>query len=439
MNNYELILQENGLYENRVKTREYIFFILILLLYISYETWFLHGNNLSAIITIIRLGVPVVLLSLYSLYKPRGIAASIITIYFLFILNMWILSAIFTVNIESTIGMGSRYTILIVTFFILVSIFCSKNFSLIFLTTPIYIISIIILFAMIDFGHNRWGFPISLGGYLDYAPHDRLSAIFKEPSLLAACMEYSIFMTYGLFRLRKSKLFFIIFILLIISFYFTQSIAGFISIAGTILIFYLARWLIINKNPNSISFSIYLSIFTIIGSTILLSLIVYIINLVELQYFIEQGASSGSIIPSRSPVEQTARIGDFSFMYQQFMNHPFGVGIVFENDSPVFGQKGQGNITVIPIYYWLMTTGLTGLLLIFLGFFKIFKHICIPSFFGNRSLLRYAALSYICIHIHHLSYGRWLTFNVFYILAICLALYRFKEISDNKKISLIAN
>lgn len=417
------------------KTR--LFYLLIFSLYLSYETVLFHIYEQYAALMVIRLAVPLALLVLFRKIRLAGLRELVLALCLLFICNMVVVTTIFTENMISSAEMGARYLVLLSTFFVFLFVFHPRNFGSAFLTAPLYLMLGLSALALVPFVCFRLGGGVIWSGMFDYIPYDRLSSLFKEPSLFACNLEYPLLMSWGIYRCSGRRRYALLALFFGVCLYLSESVAGMVAILFAVLFFGYVRW---HKHwaerkgmsSRDLWFTVSFLTFGMVLLAFFTTTVFVAVKLMEMK-MASGGAFRGSLavfnfLPNRSLWEQDARIGDWHFMWEQIKKHPFGVGIIFENDSSVFGQMSSnpGGVTVVPLYYWLMTTGVTGVSLLLVIFFCVLRYVVLPAWRGKISLLRYAGMAWVAINIHHLSYGRWLTFNALYVLAICLALKYFE-------------
>ncbi|KJR41809.1 membrane protein [Candidatus Magnetoovum chiemensis] len=405
---------------HKCRARDIIFFVCLFLLFMVNQTVFFHYRKWYGLIALVRIIIPIIALLIFKLYAVKGITKQIAYLYLAFLFNMMIISPIMSPDDDSTFLLLGNYAMMLLTFFIFILILHHKNFSLIYVSAPIYIMAFLALIGLIDFFHIRYN-TFLYTGLSTTIPPDRLVSIFKEPSLLSMCMLYPLYMSWGIYSTMKLKRFLFLFLFLILCFMYVRSTAGLIGIACPIILHIFLRYSNKDKWKRKILrtfFSFIIGIGAMIG-------FVYMIIYLSIRRAMH-GDFTGimtllNFLPSKRLAFQQNRLGDFKSTVEYIIDHPFGIGVMNMNYFDI------NSVFISPVPWWTITTGWLGGLLIVLIFLILLIKLIIPNISAKElTLTSYSCMSLLSIYIAQVSYGRWMDTNILYVTAICLTLNRYR-------------
>ncbi len=248
----------------------------------------------------------------------------------------------------------------------------------------------------------------------------RLQSFFLEPSKFAMFLVYPIFVSYGLYRIRRQKRFLGYAVLMMLAFIGTFSLGGYAAMggAGLVLVYFSVR----PKIPSELRWAV-----VAMGVVIVLCIGVQVFNWSanyvpagpgDFNYNrllgFASSSSSGGSLGERRRVD--------SLLLSVFASHPFGLSFINQYDSPTlgFGELGTTNAAM----FILTRTGVVGAILFTWIFSIVFYRFMLPQL-RRDCLGRYVCVGTLAVWLHSISYGTWLDVNFFYPLALVVALRRY--------------
>jgi len=423
---------------SRRSARELSFSVLFGVYLIASMTWaFKADSTLLAFEFLCRLLLPIVLFIAYRKFVPPGKAQLVLVGYAAVIVYMFGVAVVSEAPTDVIVN-TAKFLHPILFFFALVFVLHPANFSVRFLyAIPILgligAIQTLTLAALIYSGHapplnnvvliGYKNFEMPSFGVFGYAwgsialgtPYQvyRAQSFFGEPTRMASFMGVVTLISWGLYRVLRSRWFLVAAVLGLLTgfmcFSMTVDVVAFLTV---VFYFVVTRWRKMGyAGPTTVS----------VLAVIAVLLVVSYLRLAT--SFYDQDLATTNMALGHADTEVSLRVEFVQDSLRLVRDHPFGIGVIGIEDSRILTQyPGAGS--VIAPFEWTTKGGLIGLLLqlVLLGY--VMKTIVVRQV-REGGLQRYVALAFVLVLLHHCVAGEWMDAMFLFLLAAVLMLDRY--------------
>jgi len=265
----------------------------------------------------------------------------------------------------------------------------------------------------IVYGYGLFGFGSGISVATQNVFAWRLQSYFPEASKFALFLIYPMFLSYGLYRLRKNKRFLICTTLMAIAFTATFSLAGFAAVGGAILL--LCYFRLRRRFPRELRWAL------VLGGVVCLAFALYAAFQLSELYVPEDptdtafnripGFATGGSLAVRARVDAE--------LLRIFPQYPFGLSLINPYDSKLlgFGDLGTPNAFM----FVLSNAGIVGIGLFLMIFGLVYWRFMLPQL-RKECLGRYICVAAVGVWLHSISYGTWLDLSFFYPVGLAMGL-----------------
>lgn len=426
--------------------RDAVFCVLISIFLMASQTWLFKGDELlKKLEFVIRLITPIILIIFYKKYTLPPKAKVLFALYAILIFYV-LLTILFSEKPELVALNTAKY---LYTFTFPVALFLilrPRNFSYRFLYIIPYLglffsIQTIILFILIQTGNSPSSHYITLVGYknLDVLSYGlwgyahgmqalgtdlqiyRAQSFFGEPTGLACYLEVATILSFGLYRINKDKKMFLNSVLCAISLIITFSMTAYIVIFLTFFFYYV----MINWKKLGYSAPI---VFCLAAFLVITIILFYLMIATNNDFY---GQSKLGMAFGHSRQELMVRYHFVVDSLRLFIEHPFGIGIIGTEDSPILQSYPNAGGRIAP-FVWLGIAGLVGLVIQLTIILFTLKKIVVKQIKTPDRIERYVYVSFVALLLHHCLAGDWFDAMFFYLL-VCIVVtdaYQFSYHDD---------
>lgn len=410
--------------------RDILLIVLICVFMVATETWlFKQDALLNKIGIAIRLAVPVLIIIFFRKHAilPKGkVLLALYGLLFFYLLC----TVAFSENISLVALNTAKYSYMLTFPLALLIVLRPGNFTYKFLYAPVvlgllFAVQTIVLFALIQAGHppqshmailvasdNRpflsyglWGFAQGMNAIGTDLQVYRAQSFFGEPTNLASFLEVSTILSFGLYRIRNSKILLFSAILCAVALFLAFSMTAYVVIFLLLCFNYIVtRW---KKMKLFAPAALILMICIIVASVTF-----YLQSATNPDFY---ARSKWGMAFGHSSAEIAKREGVMMDSLRLLRDHPLGIGIIGVNDSAILKDYPRATANLAPLI-WMNTTGLIGLALQLVIIFYILKKIVIRHIKSFGTIERYIGLSFVAVLLHHFLAGDWFTSMFFYLL-----------------------
>lgn len=398
---------------------------------VASETWlFRQGIVINNIGILIRLSIPLILVVFFRKYATPSKAMFLFFLYG--VLAVYLISFSFFSESPGAVALYTIKYLCILTFpLALLLVLRPGRFSYSFLYVPVYLglffsIQTIILFILIQTGnpppeqiltlvgypdmpvlsYGIWGYAHGMNAIGSSLQVYRAQSFFGEPTNLACFLEVSAILSFGLYRIRKSKMMLIAFILcsiaLVITFAMTAYVAIFLVLCFSLIVKYWKRMKLLA--PAALILTVIFAV-----ASILLYLHIATDNDIY-------GHSKLSMAFGHAPTEITRRQDFVVNSLRLLRDFPFGIGLQGARENvAIVNYPGAGGRMVL--FEWTKIAGFIGLLIQLSIVFYVMKNIVLKYINDSNKIERYLGLSFIALLLHHGLAGDWFTAMFFFLVA----------------------
>lgn len=250
----------------------------------------------------------------------------------------------------------------------------------------------------------------------------RIQGFYIEPSKMAMFLMIPIFFSWGLYKRTNRKTYKIALVLCIICFVLTMSRAGIVSIVAGLVVkrFYIKK---ANKNsvkrttPNDIMKLIGLAFGIVIAAVIILLLMVQLSKFFPSLEFLYAGITN--LTTGKANLIRTETV-DIPVILNGLASRPWGFG---------FSNNLHGSTTSVldtnlanALILWLVTGGILGAIIAGIIILTILIKYGIPCLKSNDPIHSAVGLSFVCLAVHSLSYGTWMTPEFILVVSIMVVI-----------------
>lgn len=240
----------------------------------------------------------------------------------------------------------------------------------------------------------------------------RIQGFYIEPSKMAMFLMIPIFFSWGLYKKTRKKFYKLALILCIVCFAFTMSRAGIVSIVSALVVkyFYVKK----HKNKSNIALQkttvtdlvklIKIPFGIVTAAILVLMLMVQLSRIFPGLEFLYVGITD--LTTGKANLVRAETV-DASAIMNGLFSHPWGFG---------FSNNLHGSVTSVldinlanAFILWLVTGGFLGAGIAVAIILSILLQFGIPCLKSNDPVKIGVGLAFICLTVHSLSYGTWMT------------------------------
>lgn len=269
----------------------------------------------------------------------------------------------------------------------------------------------------VSFGYGLLGFGDNIGWESRSIFAWRLQSYFTESSKFALFLIYPMFLSSGLYRIRRQRQYLVCAILMAAAIVATFSLGAYAAIGSASLVllyYYLRRWV-----PRMLRWAL------AFGCVVCLALAIYSAIRFSEQYVPEDPTSNFNRIPAfaqKGSFGERKRVD--TELLTLFLDYPFGLSLIDTYNSKLLGY---GDFSTPNAFTFVLSrAGFVGVGIFLIIFGIAFWRFMLPQL-RKECIGRYVCIATIAVWIHSVSYGNWLDLSFFYPLGIVMAMREIEE------------
>lgn len=240
----------------------------------------------------------------------------------------------------------------------------------------------------------------------------RIQGFYIEPSKMAMFLMIPIFFSWGLYKKTRRKSYKLTLILCIVCFAFTMSRAGLVSIVSALVM----KYFFVKKNKNKSDIALQkttvkdLVKLIKIPFGIVTAAVLVLMSMVQLSRifpgleFLYVGITD--LTTGKANLVRAETV-DASNIINGLLSRPWGFG--FSNNLHGSATSVLDTNLANAFILWLVTGGFLGAGIAVAIILSILLQFGIPCLKSNDSVKNGVGLAFICLTVHSLSYGTWMT------------------------------